>query len=106
VDGLRAANLAVRFLLELCALAALGYGGYEAGGWLLAVALPVAAAVVWGLFVSPKRRFDSMPLRIAGEALVLGGAAVALIATDHVVLGVALAAAAVVNRALMALWGR
>jgi hypothetical protein len=106
VSGLRTANLAVRFVIELCALAALAYCGYEAEGWLLAIALPLAGAVIWGLVVSPKRKVDSMPLRIAGEALVLGGAAVALIATEQVWLGVALAVAAVANRVLMAVWGQ
>jgi hypothetical protein len=52
-------NLAVRFVLELCALAALAYGGFLVPGPLpvrigLAVLLPVGAAVVWGRWVAPR----------------------------------------------------
>ena len=50
-------NLALRFLLELAALAALGVWGYRSsqGGLrtLLAVALPLLAACVWGVFAVP-----------------------------------------------------
>jgi hypothetical protein len=102
----RAAPLAVRFALELCALAALAYAGFQAGGavgWLLAVALPVAAAALWGAFVAPKRAVDaSAPVRLLVEALVLGGAAVALALADRVVLGVALAVVALADRVLIA----
>jgi uncharacterized protein DUF2568 len=67
VSAVNAANLALRFLLEVGALAALAYCGYEAGGWLLAIVLPLAAALIWGLVASPKRKFDAMPLRIAAK---------------------------------------
>src|ERR1700742_4156625 len=57
-SGPRAANLAVRFALELCMLAALGYTGFQLGdgiatGTALAVALPLAAAIVWGVAIAP-----------------------------------------------------
>ena len=57
----RALNLALRFLLELAALASLGYwGGTAPAGAAaraaLAVALPVAAAAFWGMFVAPRAR--------------------------------------------------
>jgi hypothetical protein len=51
IDGrprlLQAANLALRFLLELCALGALGWWGFSrdgAAGRLLGPGLPVVAA--------------------------------------------------------------
>jgi hypothetical protein len=53
--------LALRFLLELAALGALAYCGAHAapvgafGRITLAVAAPLAAALVWGAFVSPER---------------------------------------------------
>jgi hypothetical protein len=60
--GLRAANLALRFLLELGALAAVGYWGWETGDgamrWVLAAAAVGAIVVVWWLYVAPKARFD------------------------------------------------
>src|SRR3954451_1053385 len=52
--GLTTVAEAIAFLLELCALAAVAYWGYvEAGVWL-AVAIPVAFAVFWGVFASPR----------------------------------------------------
>jgi hypothetical protein len=56
---MRATNLALRFLLELCLLAALAVWGAQAGGSVVAdVALPglapVPAAAVWGMFVAPR----------------------------------------------------
>ncbi len=61
---LRIINLGVRFLLELAALAAFGYWGatMRASGALrvvLAIGLPLAVAVLWGLFVSPKARYST-----------------------------------------------
>jgi hypothetical protein len=54
----RYANDGLRFLLELAALASLGYWGFaENDGvlrWVLGIGLPVLAAAVWGTFVSPK----------------------------------------------------
>ena len=53
-----AAALALRFVLELGALAALAYGGWRVDGplWLrllFAVAAPLAAALIWGRWVAP-----------------------------------------------------
>ena len=33
LEVIKAANLALRFLLELCALGALGYWGFKTGGY-------------------------------------------------------------------------
>jgi hypothetical protein len=57
----KAANLALRFLLELAALAALGYWGATvdadtAARVALGVGLPLAAALFWGMFVAPRAR--------------------------------------------------
>jgi hypothetical protein len=100
----RAVNLGLRFLLELCALAALAYGGWHVTGplWLrivTAVALPSIAALVWGRWVAPRAsRPLPDPLRLIPEWLVFGGAAVALAATGHPVLAVVLAVLAAANR--------
>lgn len=55
-------NLAIRFLLELCALATLGYWGFHTGqGFLLRLGLglgsPLALAVLWGMFGSPNAAY-------------------------------------------------
>jgi hypothetical protein len=100
--------LAVRFGIELCALAALAYGGWRVDGplWLrilLAVALPLLAAVVWGRWVAPRApRKLADPLRLVPEWVVFGGATTALLLTGHPVLAALLAVVAAVDR--LALW--
>lgn len=106
----RRANLALRFLLELAALAALAYGGYEAtesaaARWTLAIALPVAGALVWGVFVSPKRAVEApLPVRLVLEAAVLGGGVAALAIAERTASALGFAVLVVANRALMAIW--
>ncbi|MEU4427907.1 YrdB family protein [Actinoplanes sp. NPDC024001] len=97
-------NLGLRFVLELCALAALAYGGWRTPGpigvrILAAVALPLLAAIVWGRWVAPKASHPLPdPQRLIPEWLVFGGGAVALIVTGHPLLGAVLAVLAAVNR--------
>jgi uncharacterized protein DUF2568 len=110
VSLLRGANLAVRFLLvELGALAATGYWGYETGSGavriLLAVGAPALVVVTWALFVSPKRKHDlAKPVRFAIELFVLGAAALALWDAVDPGLGIAFAALALVSGALNYVW--
>ena len=82
--GSHPANLALRFLLELAALVGLGFLGYLMSfGWprfLLAAALPVVAAAIWGTFAVPDdpSRSGTAPVPVAGwirlmiEAAVFG----------------------------------
>lgn len=82
--------LGVRFLLELTALASFGVYGWRAfdAPWryLLVVALPLAAALLWGVFAlpdDPSRGGDvpvpvSGPVRLLVEFAVLFGGAAAL----------------------------
>ena len=85
VEIVKGANLLVRFLLELAALAVLGWWGWRTGTsatlrWTLVIALPLVAAVLWGLFAAPKSALDvSGPVKVAVQTLVLGGAAAALL---------------------------
>ena len=100
-----AANDVFRFVLELCMLAGLGYGGYESASgllaYVLAIALPLAAAVVWGMFIAPKARRPTVdPLRIVLEAALFGAAGAALAAGDQARLGIALWLAAALHLAL------
>lgn len=107
MDLVREANLTARFLLELCALVSLGYWGFVSGGGLftkiaLGIGSPLLAAVVWGLFVSPKAAVPlSMPLRLAPEILVFGVAVAALYWTGHRTLALVFLLVAVVNRAFV-----
>lgn len=103
----RAVVLTVRFALELAALAVAAVAGWGAAGWIGAVAAPVAVALAWGAFVSPKARF-SLPLaaRLAVEAVVFGGAALALWWLGRPVLAAAFGAVAAVTSALNAVQER
>ena len=89
--GLKALNLAIRFfVVELGALAAAAYWGWEAtssaGRWYLAVLAPGAVIVVWGAFISPRAR-----IRVSKEA------ALGLAVTGPVWLGIAYGAVALVS---------
>jgi Protein of unknown function (DUF2568) len=63
------------------------------------------AAVLWGLFASPKARFGNEELRAVVEIVVFGGAALALAAAGHTQLALAFAAVALVNGLLVRLLG-
>ena len=79
--------LVVRFGCELAMLVALAYAGFAifggAAGWVLGVAAPVGAAVVWGLFVSPKATYPVPVLtRVAIEVALFLFASTALWLAD------------------------
>jgi hypothetical protein len=100
--GLAWVNATLAFVLELAALALLGWGGWQLGGpvavrALLAVALPAAAAVLWSLFAAPRATFPSDAGRLVVQALVFGAAAVLLAETASPRWGAAFAAAVAVN---------
>ena len=65
-------NLAIRFLLEWSALLALGVWGWQQHeGWLrfvLALSIPVLAALLWGIFAVPKdpSRSGKAPIAVPG----------------------------------------
>ena len=103
--------LAARFLLELALLAGLAVGGWALAEvvWakvLLAVALPVAAALVWGFFVSPRAKVMApLPLRLVIEVLLFGSAASLLWLADHAVLALVLVSLEVVVLTALLLGG-
>ena len=110
MDIVKQANLALRFVLELAALAALGYWGATAGkGRLVRVGLaavaPIVAAVTWMLFVAPNATFDVGPVaRFVVELLVFGSAIAGLAVRKRRRPALLLAAAYAVNRVLMEVW--
>lgn len=65
-------NLALRFLLEIAALVAIGYWGFDQHGgiWRFVIAIggPVLAAVLWGTFAVPgdPSRSGSAPVPVPG----------------------------------------
>lgn len=108
----KAGNLALRFLLELCALASLGYWGFHnVNGAFVKIACgigaPLAAIIVWGLFVAPKAIvMVSGPLHLLLELVVLGSAAIALYAAGRPLLGLVFALSVIINRILMSAWNQ
>lgn len=108
--ALKAFNLLVRFLLELCLLAAVGYWGFKthsSGGIkiLLGIGLPALLAVLWGLFVAPKARYPLEGIsHLAMELILLGSGALALFASNRPDLGWIYLAVLIVNKVLMVVW--
>ena len=99
-------NLALKFLLELAALATFGiWGASIASGVaavVLAVGLPVLVAVLWGTLAAPKAR-RRLPLRLRApfELGVFALAALGLWQAASLAWGAAFAAIAGVNAALL-----
>jgi hypothetical protein len=59
MNALKMLNLAVRFLLEICMLAAVAFWGFKTqDSWLMKILFgigsPVMIAVLWGTFLAPK----------------------------------------------------
>ena len=97
--------LTVAFLAELAALAALAVWGWSlpgstVGRLLLAVAVPAVAGVLWGVFAAPRAPVQVLALTLLVKLVVFGGAVLALVATGHPRLAIALAAAALLSSLL------
>ena len=109
MSALANVNLALRFLLELGALAAVALWGWKTGDGVLRFVLPVAAVsavvAVWALFVSPNPTIE-LPLaaRLVIELGVWLAAGAALWASGYGTLAVAFVLVAVVSGSLNAVW--
>ena len=105
-------NLALRFLLEIAALVAIGYWGLSqhAGAWRFIIGLggPLLAAVLWGTFAVPDdpSRTGKAPVPVPGilrlvlELALFGFAAWALYDAGSPVLALGLAVITVFHYAL------
>ena len=105
------ANAVLRFLLELCMLAAFAYWGSRSSGSTaanvaIAIAAPLAAAAVWGVFMAPRSK-TRLPerRRIPLEIVLFGLATAALAAADEQGLAIAFGVIATVNTTLVHLLG-
>ncbi|WP_436488236.1 YrdB family protein [Chitinophaga sp. ARDCPP14] len=106
-------NLAVRFLLEILMLVILGYWGWRlVNGWwsyVLVVAFPLTAAVLWGVFRIPNDP-KAAPVAIPGVARLLlelflfGLAAWALHSLGYLRESIALAVVVIIHYAVS--WDR
>jgi hypothetical protein len=105
-------NLAARFLLEIVALVAIAYWGWSqqdgALRFVLAIGLPLLAAILWGTFAVPEdpSRSGKAPVPVPGvvrlvlELAFFAFAAWALYDAGKVTLALVLAAVVVIHYAL------
>ncbi len=107
---LKGINLTVRFLLELCMLASVGYWGFTThSGWalkiLFGIGLPVLIALIWGVFMAPRssRRLSGVPFTVM-DIILLGSGAVALYASGLVNLAWIYAAVLIISEVLRLVW--
>ena len=107
---MKAANLALRFALELSAIAALVYFGASldasiAVKVIVAVVAPGAFIAAWARWIAPKasaRLAD--PTRLWIELVLLAAAVGALAVAGRAVLAAIFAALLLVNEALLRAW--
>jgi hypothetical protein len=103
--------LLVRFLLELAALAAVGYWGFKTGDsalmqWVLGLGAPLLVAVVWGTFIAPKATVEvPKGVWIGLQVLVFGAAALALAAIAPEQLAAIFLAVVILDSAALAVLG-
>ena len=100
---LHVVNEGLAFLLEVVALAVLAWWGADVGDGVvlsvvLAVAAPLVAAVLWGLFAAPKARIRlPLPGVLLVKALVFGAAVAALYGLGRGALALVFAVIAIAN---------
>jgi len=110
MDVLKMLNLAVRFLLELCMLAAVAFWGFKTqSSWIMkilfGIGLPVLIAVLWGIFLAPRATRPLSGVAFLSLELVLfATGAVALFASNKSTLGWAYTIVLIVNKILLVAW--
>jgi hypothetical protein len=110
MNALKALNLGITFLLELCMLAALAYWGFQTSDNLpvriiLGIGAPVLAAVIWGRFLAPKSTTRLTGLAyLALKFILFGLAAIALAAAGQPTLAIIFVVASVINQLLLFAW--
>jgi hypothetical protein len=103
---IKSANLALKFFLELAALAAFAVWGADSESGALAVAhaiiAPLIVALLWGRFAAPRSR-HRLPraTRIPFELTVFALAVVALLTVGHTAAAIVLAAVMAINAAAL-----
>jgi len=103
-------NLALRFLLEICVLMALGYWGLQTGKGiffklLLGIGAPVLVAIIWGTFGSPKAAIpvDGV-LHFMLELGIFSLAVITLYATGRTQLAYVFAILIIINQILLSVF--
>ncbi|WP_069187954.1 YrdB family protein [Bacillus sp. FJAT-27251] len=105
-------NLALRFVLEVCALVALSYWGFHTGkGYFfkfgLGIGAPLIIAIIWGVFGSPAAPIPVHGfIRLILEIAIFGLAIIALYGAGHPSLALIFAILVLINRILMTIWNQ
>lgn len=110
METIQTGNVALRFLLELCALLAFGYWGFQSGQSLLSkiglgIGIPLLIVVIWAMFIAPNAVVhlpEPVPFVLGMVILLL--AAVALAAAKQTKLAVIFGVIIVINAVLMLIW--
>ena len=110
MSRLKALNLALRALMELGIIAALGYWGYQTGGSIvsklfLSIFAPALVFGFWGLVDFRRAGSVAEPLRLTQELVISAVAALAWYLTGAPILGSMLALLSLVHHALVYLSG-
>jgi hypothetical protein len=110
MDVLKGINLLIRFLLELCMLAAVSYWGFIThSAWgmklLFGIGLPALMAVIWGVFMAPKstHRLSGIPFTVM-DFILLGSGAVALYASGQTSLAWIYTAVLIISEIMRLVW--
>lgn len=112
IESLAAGNLALRFLVEVAALAALAVWGSRLRAvrwvrWSAAVLAPATAATVWAAFASPDAPISlGSAATTAVQVAVLGAGAAALTALRRPQLAMSFVAVATMNAVAMEVAGQ
>ena len=98
-------NEVLAFFVELAALVAMGYWGLKVGDIWLAIAAPVLAATMWGLFAAPKAQLKVAPAaQLAVKVIYFGASVLALFATGHQILGAVFGVIILINTTAATIW--
>jgi hypothetical protein len=103
---MRAANLTLKFLLELAMVAAFALWGATVGSGaesvLTAIVAPAAAVVAWGIFAAPRSTLRlRRAARVPFELTIFGLAAAALAAAGEPVAALIFAVCVLLNALLL-----
>lgn len=105
-------NLALRLILEVCALVAISYWGFTTGKgilikWLMGLGFPIIIMFIWGMFGSPAA---PMPLsgiyRVLLELAIFTVASLALFASGRTTLAIVFAVLVIINKLLLYIWNQ
>ena len=103
-------NIALRFILEVCALVFLAYWGFQSSQDLilriiLGIGSPLFIAILWSIFGSPAAPIPFKGFhRLLLEFLIFGLATLALAFSGKPTLAIIYATTVIINRILIDLW--